>query len=226
MKAIKGNILFKIDVTQKEKLSFAGDKKLHIERNYNFNLREDRASMGYCIDGENIPARAKILVHHLSTEPNYEVPYAELFLTDEEIKEGYKIFAIPKDMCFCYHDGSEWIPCEKFLITKRIFKEYKGVLDGIPTEQVLKRLYVVKGFDDYEGEPADLSGKVMAVTLNSDYQIIFHDENNKEQSVIRTRWREIEAIDYQMTKDVEDGKYLVGIELKDAKPLNQNVPIS
>jgi hypothetical protein len=222
MKSIKGCVIFKVDTKQKWKYNLTDDIQLHIEKNFNFNLREDRCSRGYCINGDKIPFNAEILFHHLGSEPNYEVPYQHEFLTELEIHTGFKIFTVPEDMVFAYRttEEGEWIPYKQFLITKRIFKAVNSSLSLAKFERVKNKLYVVSGKDEWDGEETDLAGKVMMVTENSDYEIIFHDTKNKPQSVIRTRWRELLAIDESMTKDVKSAKYFVGLGENDCQPLN------
>jgi len=216
-KPLKGNVLIKMNVKQKEKYQLTKDVVLDISRGYEFNLRLDRASYGYVISSYSVPNGARGLFHHLSSEPSYEIGRPEEFLTLEEIKEGFKVFSIPEDMQFCYDAGEGWKPCKNFLITERIFKPYKGKMAGVPHEQVKNRMYVVKGNDEWDGEVSDLSGKVVVSLVNCDYQIIFHMEDHKEYNLIRTRHREIIGIDEGMTKDVQNGKYLIGLTENNCK---------
>lgn len=226
VKSINGKILIKMNIKQKEKFALTEDINIAIEKGYNFNLREDRASFGYILDGNKMTKGSACLVHHLSIEPTYEVPFLQYFLSDEDIKKGFKVYNIPVDMCFCYREGhSEWQPCENFLITQRIFKktaEVKGGLilpDNINLpERVKGKMYVVKGFDTESG--VDLSGLVCITTENCDYQIIWHEEDNKEYSLIRTRNREIMAIDYDTTNLVNENKLYLGLTDRDCKTLS------
>jgi hypothetical protein len=226
-KAIKGTVLIKINVKQKEKYALTDSIDIDIEKGYNFNLREDRASFGYILDGENLPKGAACLVHHLSIEPAYEVPCSNLLISEEEIKKGVKVYKIQTDMCFCFRiDKQDWQPCKDFLITKRIFKpaiEIKGGLvlpDSLNVpERVKGVMYIVNGFDTEGGEKVDLSGLVVFTTENCDYQIIWHEEDNKEYSLIRTRNREIMAIDNDMTMLVKENKLLLGLDERNCKTL-------
>ena len=225
-KSLNGKILIKMNIKQKEKFALTEDINIDIQKGYNFNLREDRASFGYILDGNKMTKGAACLVHHLSIEPTYEVPFLQYFLSDEDIKKGFKVYNIPVDMCFCYREGhSEWQPCENFLITQRIFKkttEVKGGLilpDNINLpERVKGKMYVVKGFDTESG--VDLSGLVCITTENCDYQIIWHEEDNKEYSLIRTRGREVMAIDYDTSNLVNENKLYLGLTDRDCKPLS------
>ena len=125
--------------------------------------------MAIIIDGENLPAGEEILVHHNASEASYKIDNEE-FLTPEEKKEGYKVLSIPQDMCFCYKKEGEWFPCDEFIITLRIFKPYTGRLVGLPHEVVKNRMYCVKG---------EWEGKILVTLPNCDYQIVYHDRNNK-----------------------------------------------
>ena len=223
MKAIKGKVLIKIDTLQKTKYAFQTGEQIVIERGYNFNLREDRASMAYVIDSDQLPEGAPILVHHLSVEETYAVPYIHLFLTEEEIAEGYKIFSIPYDMVSAYFEDGVWKPCKDFLITQRIYEPYQGEIVGIPHQRIKRRLYVIRGEDNWDGQTRDLSGKVIVVLDNSDVEIIFHNEQHREERVMRTRHREILGIDEGMTKKVQKNLYLVGLSEDNCEPLNKNI---
>lgn len=220
MRAIKGRVLIKMDVRQKEKVELGSTGiLLYVEKNYNFNLREDKSSMAVLIDGIGLKEGVKCLVHHLSSEPSYLIN-DETLLTKEEYLEGYKVFSIPEDNVFCYsEDGVEWQPCKNFLMTSRMYKPYKGTISGIPNERVEGALYIDKGFDYEGGEEKDLSGNVAMVTPNSDYEIIFVDELHKEHRVIRTRNREIQAIHHNLTDKVKKGEILVGTSDVNCKAL-------
>ena len=217
MKAIKTNIIIRMNVRQKEWYQLAEGVVIEWQRTYNFNLREDRASYGYAVDGGNVPSGAPILCHHLSTEPSYLIEN-DTILSEVERKEGFRIFSIPIDMCFAYLKDDEWIPCKDFLITERLYVPYKGKLEGIGNQLVKNRMFVISGYDEW-GE-VDLSGKCVVSLDNTDYEIIFHREDNKEYRLIRSRSREIIAVDEQLTKDLKKGKYLKGLSPTNCKALN------
>lgn len=228
VRAINGKILIKMNIKQKEKYALTDDINIAIEKGYNFNLREDRASFGYIIQGNGLPVGAACLLHHLAIEKGYEVPYIHYFISEQDISNGFKVYNIPVDMCFAYREGKgEWTPCDNFLITKRIFKkqvEVKGGLilpDSINLpERVKGKMYVVSGFDKEEGNNTDLSGLVCLTTENCDYQIIWHEEDNKEYSLIRTRNREVMAIDYDTSNLVNENKLYLGLTDRDCKTLS------
>ena len=217
MRALKGNIIIKMDVTQKEKYRLTDDVTIQIVKGFDFNLRQDRASYGYAVNGGNVPSGAGVLCHHLSIEPSYAIEN-ETILTEQEKKEGFKVFSIPVDMCFAYMEDGEWIPCKDFLITERVYLPYKGKMQGIDHQLVKNRMFVIKGMDEW-GE-VDLSGKCVVSLDNCDYQIVFHMEDHKEYNLIRSRSREIIAIDEKLTKEVKRGRYLTGLSPTQCKALN------
>lgn len=218
MRAIRGQVIIKIDARQKEKFALTQDVTIEIIKGFDFNLRNDRASYGYIVNGNGHTKGDRALCHHLALEPNYQIEN-ETILTEVEKKEGFKVISIPVDMLFATSpDGKEWVPCKDFLITQRIFLPYRGKMVGIDHQLVKNRMHVISGMDEW-GE-VDLSGKCVVSLDNTDYEIIFHREDNKEYRLIRSRSREIIAIDEKLTKGVNKGRYLVGLSPTNCKALN------
>lgn len=220
MKALKGNTIIKMNTKQKELYALTDEINIVIEKGYNFNLREDRSSLGYVINGDQLDEGVEVLCHYLALEPSYLIEN-DTILTESERKEGFKIFSIPNDMVFCYKFEQEWHPNKGFLITKRIFKTYNGNLVGIEPELVKHRMYIEKGSIEWDGDSEDVSGKVAITTDNCDYQISWHTKTHKEESIIRTRDREVMAIDDDATKKVKKGIYLIGLTPHDCKTLKE-----
>lgn len=224
MKAIRGRILVRMDTLQKTRYTMGNGATLQIERGYNFNRREDYPSLATLIDGDGIPLGAEVLLHHNVSEKTYAVE-GEQVLTDEEKRAGIMILSVPEDMCFCYREaGGEWQPYKNFLLTERIFKKYDGWLVGIELEQVKNRMYVVNGFVEYDGEKCDLSGLVVVSTENCDYEIIFF-KNGTEGRLIRTREREILGIDHGLLQEINEGKYLVGVNKSCCRKIKSNAVV-
>ena len=213
IKALKGKVFIKIDTKQKEKYRLADtDTVIYIEKGYSFNQREDRASMGYVIDGCGLPSGAKCLVHHHTVESGAELEIDGV-LTAKEKEEGFKVYCIDKNTVFMYEDKGEWLPCEDFLITKRVYELYKGTIEGVEHEKLLI-MYVVKGYSElYGGERINLEGKYVNVLVNADYEIIYHDTDNKPHSKIRTRSREILAINNEAEDKIKKGEWAVATNL-------------
>lgn len=217
MRAIKGNVIIRMNVLQKTKYALTDECVIEIVKGFDFNLRQDRASFGYIIDGEGFKEGAEVVCHYLALEPNYLVE-GENILTEIEKRNGYKVLSIPYDMCFAINEGNGWTPCKDFLLTQRIFLPYNGKLTGIEHQLVKNRMFVVSGFDE-EGE-IDLSGKCVVTLENSDYEIIWHNSKSREERLIRTRGREITAIDEGLTRKIKTGKYLIGLAPNNCKTLN------
>src|SRR5665213_1387636 len=156
LKAPPGMLLIKVEIHNKENIKFATGETIIIERGYDFNLRQDKPSIGVLLDGGNAPAGSLALIHHNSTEPSYEV-------FDYENEKDYKLYSLPKDLVFLYQKDGEWFPFENFVISSRIFKPYKGFLVGIESELVKNRMYIHKG---------EHEGNVCVTLLNCDYELI------------------------------------------------------
>lgn len=219
MKALRNKILVKVPTLQKEEYALTESTIIYLATGYDFNLRADRPALGYVIDGDNLPEGVKCLINYLAIEPSYIVENEDI-LTDKEKREGYKVYSIPVDMCFCIKLNDEWTPCKNFLLTERIFLPYNGKIVGVEPQRVKNRMYVVKGNDEWDGEITDISGKVVTSLDNCDYEIIWHDTDHRKYHLIRTMHREITGIDEGMTQDVKKGKYLVGISPTNCKTLN------
>lgn len=217
MRHVGKNVIIKMDVTQKTKYALTEKVVIEIIRNFNFNQREDRASFGYVVDGEGFKSDVECVCHYLALEPNYTIEN-ETILTEKEKREGFKVMSLPIDMVFATNDGNGWIPCKDFLITERIFLPYNGNLTGIEPQEVKNRMYVVAGYDE-EGL-IDLSGKCVVTLENAAYHVIWHNTEHREESLIRTRGREVTAIDEGMTMGVNEGKYLIGLSANNCSTLN------
>ncbi|MEO9210788.1 MAG: hypothetical protein ABI208_06805 [Ginsengibacter sp.] len=211
MIAPERNIVVKIDLENKEKYKFASGIEIILVKGFNFNRREDSPSIGTIIDGDNLPHGALCLVHHNSTHDTFKIPN----VIDEKGHLLEDLYSISTDMVFCFkEEGKNWQPTKEFLITLRLYREYTGVLLGIEPKQIPQMLYVVCG----KVGDKDLSGKVVITSKFSDYEVIFN-ENGRETSLVRTRVREVMGINTELTKEVKDGKILIGNNLETAKHL-------
>lgn len=199
MKATQGNVLVRMDLTQKERYKFSNGQEIYISRGHEYNLRLDNPNVAEVIHSEKIPAGSIVLMHHNAVHDTYKV---------FEIKDE-NVYSVPSDMIFLYDNGYGWIQNEGFVISQRIFKPYEGLIIGMQPELVKNRLYILKGL--YEGK--------CVVTLdNAAYRIVYFLEG-REHSIIRTRIREIVAEDVELGKKIEVGEYLVGTTAKDAAKL-------
>jgi len=69
-------------------------------------------------------------------------------------------------MCFAWHDGKDWQPLKPFDFALRIFKPYKGAIQGIEPTLINDTLFVTSG---------ELKGKAVKTIKASDYQIVFQN---------------------------------------------------
>ena len=202
LKAPPGMILVKVEMHNKENIKFASGETIVVERGYDFNLRQDKPSIGIMVDGGDAPAGSLVLIHHNSTESSYEV-------FNYENEKDHKLYSIPKDMVFLYRKDGEWFPFENFVISSRIFKPYKGILIGVDGSVVKNRMYIHRGLHE---------GNACVTLVNCDYELIFYIDG-KENRIIRTRTREILGIDVELTELIKKGEYEIGLNTSEAKKL-------
>lgn len=221
LKHIEGRVIVSADLDSKNWHSFANGTKIRLERQWNnFNRRHTEPVNAIVVSGENIKEGAEILVHpNALTETNKINNFKPLSGT--EAADDVKYFSIPEDMCFAWYDGEEWKPFPGYDFALRIFKPYTGIMIGVDPEQIPDVLWVTTG---------DLKDKAIFTLKACDYCIIFQDVDGREGNLIRFRpngdektKREPEAIAilHEMTKKVKDGNLLVGIEVSDAKSINE-----
>lgn len=200
MRVTQGNVLIKIDLDQKKRYKFSNGQEIFISRGHEYNLRLDNPNVAEVLDAEKIPTGSLALIHHNACQDSYKA-----------FSGNGNIFSIPTDLVFLYNFNNEgWIPNEGFVISRRIFKPYNGGLVGIENEVVKNRMWIDKGIH---------AGSVAVTLPNCDYCIVYFIDG-KEYNIIRTRERELVALDNSLTASVINGEYLVGINPSDAKTLN------
>ncbi len=210
LKATLGNVLTQIDCDRKNWHVFSDGTRIRLERVSETGDRKyTEPVQGIVLDAEKIPLGAEVLVHHNANHPSYEI-YNSTQLSGNN--PDIKIFSIPATMVYLYKIGDgEWLPCEKFCITERIFEPYKGFLTGIEPKQIPNKLYVKTG---------QYAGRAMMTLKFCDYELVFH-ENGRERRLIRSRDNDTEliAIDEGLTEQINNGEVLVGLTPRTAKPL-------
>lgn len=228
MRAVSG-VLIAMDVENKIHYNLTDDIQIDLTRGMEFNLRIDKSAIGVLIDGFGMPKGCNVLVHHnaLSSGNNIE---GEDLLTPEQVKKGFKAYNLPLDMCYFYFDKGDWQPCQDIVRTLRLYTPYVAPLGGLvlpdsftKPQLIEGRLLVINGIDDWEDCKVDISRNVFIVTKYADYEMLYHNEKNKEASVIRTRTRELVAIDGELTEKVLSGEILVGVSDTDCKPFVDTV---
>lgn len=220
LKAPSNRVIIKVDLESKNSHTFKDGTKIKLERVYdNFNMRYVKPVNAEVVDAKDIPTGAEILIHHNATHDTYKIFNYQRPTT--EASSDIQYFSIPIEECFMWREGkgSIWNALNNFVTALRIFKPYKGVLQGIEPEVMNNKLYITSG---------ELKGRAVNTVISSDYEIIYQNDDGTEGRIIRLRYfpdgndrNEIIAINDNMTELVESGELLVGYNKSDAKQLKE-----
>lgn len=220
LKAPSNRVIIKVDLESKNSHTFKDGTKIKLERVYdNFNMRYVKPVNAEVVDGKDIPTGAEILIHHNATHDTYKIFNYQRPTT--EASSDIQYFSIPIEECFMWREGkgSIWNALNNFVTALRIFKPYKGMLQGIEPEVMNNKLYITSG---------ELKGRAVNTVISSDYEIIYQNDDGTEGRIIRLRYfpdgndrNEIIAINDNMTELVESGELLVGYNKSDAKQLKE-----
>jgi hypothetical protein len=220
LKAPSNRVIIKVDLESKNSHTFKDGTKIKLERVYdNFNMRYVKPVNAEVVDAKDIPAGAEILIHHNATHDTYKIFNYQRPTT--EASSDIQYFSIPIEECFMWREGkgSIWNALNNFVTALRIFKPYKGMLQGIEPEVMSNKLYITSG---------ELKGRAVNTVISSDYEIIYQNDDGTEGRIIRLRYfpdgndrNEIIAINDNMTELVESGELLVGYNKSDAKQLKE-----
>lgn len=223
LKHREGRIVVYADLEKKNSHTFENGTTIRVERQYNnFNKRETEPVNAVVISAEHIPEGAEILVNHNALHEINKI-YDYKNLSGADVASDIRYFSLPESDCFLWRrNGDEsWKPIGAFATALRIFKPYEGMLQGIEPTLIKDMLYVTSG--EYEG--------LVVKTLKAcDYEIIFQNENGREERIIRFRpngddktKREPEAIliDHDLTDKVNNGQLLIGLSVKDCKSITR-----
>jgi len=220
LKAPANRVIIKVDLESKNSHTFKDGTKIKLERVYdNFNMRYVKPVNAEVVDAKDIPAGAEILIHHNATHDTYKIFNYQRPTT--EASSDIQYFSIPIEECFMWREGkgSIWNALNNFVTALRIFKPYKGMLQGIEPEVMNNKLYITSG---------ELKGRAVNTVISSDYEIIYQNDDGTEGRIIRLRYypdgndrNEIIAINDNMTELIENGDLLVGYNKSDAKKLKE-----
>ena len=220
LKAPSNRVIIKVDLESKNSHTFKDGTKIKLERVYdNFNMRYVKPVNAEVVDGKDIPTGAEILIHHNATHDTYKIFNYQRPTT--EASSDIQYFSIPIEECFMWREGkgSIWNALNNFVTALRIFKPYKGMLQGIEPEVMNNKLYITSG---------ELKGRAVNTVISSDYEVIYQNDDGTEGRIIRLRYfpdgndrNEIIAINDNMTELVESGELLVGYNKSDAKQLKE-----
>ncbi len=218
---LKGKVIISVDLESKNQHKMADGTTIRIERGYNnLNFREVYPVNGTVISADHIPKGSTVLVHHNSThDVNRFFDLGKL--SGEEIASTVKLYSVPEEDCYLYkEDGcTEYKPCKGFATALRIYKPYEGAMEGIEPTLVKNKVYITSG--EYEGLVCD-------VVVAALYEIVCQSDDNREKRIGRIRHyegeesdrEEIMCVDKYTTKQVNEGKLLVGLSVKDAIKIN------
>ena len=220
LKAPSNRVIIKVDLESKNSHTFKDGTKIKLERVYdNFNMRYVKPVNAEVVDAKDIPTGAEILIHHNATHDTYKIFNYQRPTT--EASSDIQYFSIPIEECFMWREGkgSIWNALNNFVTALRIFKPYKGMLEGIEPEVMNNKLYITSG---------ELKGRAVNTVISSDYEIIYQNEDGTEGRIIRLRYfpdgndrNEITAINDNLTELVENGDLWVGYSKSDAKQLKE-----
>jgi hypothetical protein len=220
LKAPSNRVIIKVDLESKNSHTFKDGTKIKLERVYdNFNMRYVKPVNAEVVDAKDIPTGAEILIHHNATHDTYKIFNYQRPTT--EASSDIQYFSIPIEECFMWREGkgSIWNALNNFVTALRIFKPYKGMLQGIEPEVMNNKLYITSG---------ELKGRAVNTVISSDYEIIYQNDDGTEGRIIRLRYypdgndrNEIIAINDNMTELIENGDLLVGYNKSDAKQLKE-----
>ena len=213
-------VVVSVNLEGKNSHTFSNGLTIRLERQFdNLNRRETEPVNAIVISAENIPEGVEILVHqNAPTDVNRIFNHGQL--SGQQEGSDVKYYSIPVDQCFLWRDKNDvWQPIHPYETALRVFESYKGILEGIDPKPIKNVLYVTSG---------ELKNKVVHTLPASAFEVIFQGINGQEDRVIRFRpfgdeatQREPEAVAINdlYTKKVKKGELLIGLSVKDAKPL-------
>lgn len=220
LKHTKGQVVLSIDLQGKNKHTFSdGTEIVHVRQVENFNRRFTEPVNAMVISAENIPEGAEVLLHHNAIHDTYRL-FNYTPLSGKFEASSVRYYSIPEGECFFFRETEkdEWKPLKNFASGLRVFRPYKGAMEGIAPTLIKDCLYVTSG---------ELKGNVCLTLKSCDYQIVFLD-HGKERNLIRFRHSEDEEFDREevvgianiLTDEVNCGELLVGFEASDAKTIH------
>src|SRR5690606_21725939 len=145
IKCVDKRVVVACDIEGKNWHTFEDGTRIRRERQYeNLNRRETEPVNATVIHSNYIPEKATILIHpNAIIESNRIYNYAPLSGKFEGSDIRY--YSIPEEQCYGWHDGKEWKPLKGFQFALRVFKPYRGVIEGIEPELIKNVLYITTG---------------------------------------------------------------------------------
>jgi hypothetical protein len=220
LKAAKGRVVVKVNMDFKNQYTFSNGTVIRMERDRNeFDKKYTTITQGEVIDSDYIPKGATVYFHHNGTHENGRI-YNYKSLNAQDIADEIRYFSIPEGECFLWREGDgELKPLKGFATALRVFKPYKGILQGIDPTLLKNVLYLTSG---------NLEGKVCHTLKACDYQLTVLVDG-RDRNIIRVRdtgfheydREELVATNEDYTKQVQKGTLYVGLTVNDCKPLHE-----
>jgi hypothetical protein len=217
--APSNRVIIKVDLESKNSHKFADGTTIKLARGYdNFNMRQVKPVNAIVVNARHIPEGSEVLIHHHATHDTYRL--FNYLPPTTDASSDVKFYSVPEGDCYLWRENQqyEWKTLPNFITALRLFKPYLGTFQGIAPEKIMDRLYVTSG---------ELKGKVVITLKACDYEIIYQNEDGKEDRVIRLRYypewherNEVVGIDFELTEKVNNGEVLIGFSDSDAKKLD------
>jgi hypothetical protein len=221
LKAVDGRVIISVDLEGKNSHTFQDGTKIRLERQWNnLNRRETHPVNAIVIDGGGAKSGSQILIHPNMTHESNKI-FNFTSLSGQVEGSDVKYFSIPIEQCYAWldeEDNNTWKPLPNFDFGLRVYKPYKGPIEGIEPTYIKDVLYVTTG---------EFKGLVVHTLKACDYEIIFQGIHGREERIIRFRHfpdqeherEEIIAVDHYLTEQVNNGKLLVGLSPTKAEKL-------
>lgn len=213
-------IIIAVDMNKKETHRMENGQELLLARKFdNFDRKYTEPVNAIVISGGDLPRHAEIIIHHNATHD-----VNRLFnIKGLETNENLRYFSILEGQAYLYREmgSEEWKACKGFATGLRLFKPYKGILEGVAPTPIKDKLYITSGA---------LKGNVVLTLKACDYEMVFQGLNGREQRIIRCRHfgteeyherEEIIGIDAEATAAVNADELYLGLNTSDCKPLSE-----
>lgn len=220
LKHVKGRVIVKVDMDQKNFYTLSNGVTLKVERKYdNLDRSYTQQILGVVISAEHIPTDALLLFHFNSAHDSNLITNHS-GLSGDEVASGIKIYSFVEAECFLWKmlGDEEWQPTKGFAIAERVYKPYEGRLVGLTPQLFKDTLFIKTG---------EYKGKVVKTLKACDYNILFRNEKGVDEHIVRCRHfenethtrEEIIAVDENLTEQLYSGKLWVGTTPQNAKPI-------
>lgn len=215
LKYVDGRIIVKVDTEGKNQHRFHDGTIIRRERQFNnLNFRETSPVNAIVISSKDISKNVEILVDYHSIHDSNKI-----FNYKNKSKQ-IQYYSIKQEDCYLWKDeNNEWQPLPPYDLGLRVFKKYDTIISWMKPEKISDMLFVTTG---------EFKGKIVQTLVACDYECVFQDTNGREGNRIRflpngnesvNKEPEAICIRYDLMKELEEGKLLIGYTIDDCKPL-------